>query len=232
MPRTRRITAVAAAGAIALSAPALGAAAAPEAPAAPAAPAVTTTTHRVDVDGDGRLDTITVGPASNHRLRVGARTARGATSALYINQSQDGPSVPDKPFHGAAEFDGVPGKELFIVYGWGAHTPWFKVITWRNGKLYATREPQTLETNWTPDGAWGYGQGYRAGGTSSKRTLTTTFAENNRRGSYVGRATRFAWSTKANAWVRTGSSKVSFSERASMNHFGWHVRGIRVWPQA
>lgn len=235
MPRTRRITAVAAACAIALTAPALGAAAAPTAAPAestvtPAAPTVTTTTHRVDVDGDGRLDTVTVGSASNHRLRVGARTARGATSALYIDQS-DQPVVPDTPFHGAAEFDGVRGKELFVVYGWGAHTPFFKVITWRNGKLWATREPSDGDTDWTPDGAWGYGMGYRVRGTGSKRTLTTTFAENNQRGSYVGRATRFTWSTRANKWVRTGSSKVRFSERAAMNHFGWHVRGIGVWPQ-
>lgn len=230
MPRTRRIS-VAAACAIALTAPALGATAAPTEPAtASTAHTATTTTHRVDVDGDGRLDTVTVGPASNHRLRVGARTARGATSALFIDQ-RDEVVVPDKPFHGAAEFDGVRGKELFVVYGWGAHTPSFKVITWRNGKLYATRDPSDGDTRWTPDGAWGYGMGYRVTGSGSKRTLTTTFAENNQRGSYVGRATRFTWSTRANKWVRTGSSKVRFSERAAMNHFGWHVRGIGVWPQ-
>lgn len=189
--------------------------------------AIPTTTHRADVDGDGRRDTVTVGQASKQRLRVHVRTARGATSTLYIAQGEFGPWAPDKPYQGSAAFDGVHGQELFILYGMGAHTPWFKVLTWRNGRLYAARNPATGGMDWTPDAAYGYGVGYTAGGSTANRRLAVTDAS--RRGDgYAGRQTHFAW--VKNRWVKRSSNAVRFSDRASMRYFGWHVKGIGVWP--
>lgn len=195
------------------------------APAAPAA--VPTTTHRADVDGDGRRDTVTVGQASKQRLRVHVRTARGTSSTLYIPQGDFASWAPQEAYQGAASFDGVRGQEVFILYGLGAHTPWFKVVTWRDGRLYASRNPATGDMDWTPDAAFGYGVGYTISGSTANRRLAMTSATRSGNG-YAGSQTHFAW--VKNRWVKKSSNRVRFSDRASMDYFGWHVPGIAIWP--
>lgn len=250
MPRTHRIpiAAVCAAALLATAAPALAASATagplasaaartttatPSAAATSTAPATPTATvptrsYRADVDGDGRRDTVTIGSAREGTLRVSVRTVRGARSSIDIDQSDFGPLTPPRPFHGAADVDGVRGQELFVFYGQGAHTPWFKVLTWRSGRLFATREPLTRDTSWAPDGAYGYGTGYAVTGTGASRRLVITNAM--RSGSrYRGTAVTFAWA--ASRWVKKGTRQVFFSEAVSGAVFGWHVRGIAVWPQ-
>ena len=239
MPRTHRIpiAAVCSAALLASAAPAtagpLTGAAAPTGAAVPtgaAAPisSVPTRSYRADVDGDGRRDTVTIGSVREGTLRVAVRTARGARSSIDIDQGEFGPLTPPHPFHGAADVDGVRGQELFVFYGQGAHTPWFKVLTWRSGRLFATREPQTRDTMWAPDAAYGYGTGYAVTGTGASRRLVITNAT--RSGSrYRGTAVTYAWA--ASRWVKKGTRQVSFSEAGSGAVFGWHVRGITAWPE-
>lgn len=109
----------------------------------------------------------------------------------------------------------------------GAHTPRLTVLTWRNGRLYAARNPATGGTDRTPDEAYGCGLGYAVSRSTANRRLAVTDAS--RRGNgYAGRQTHFA--RVNNRWVKGSSNAVRFSDGASMRYFGWHVRGIAVWP--
>lgn len=193
--------------------------------------AVAKSSHKADVDGDGRADTVTVAPASGQRLRVSVRTAKGRAASILIDQRDFGPSVSDKPYYGAADFDGVAGQELFVFYGQGAHTPWFKVLTWRDGKLFATRDPFSGEASWAPDSCVGYGTGYTVTGKGANKKLTVTQAVFDAASSkYRGTDTTYAWSTAKGRWVKKATAKTSFSTKAWKDHFGWHVKGLAVLP--
>ncbi|GAB98032.1 hypothetical protein BJY21_001438 [Kineosphaera limosa] len=190
-----------------------------------------TRTYRADVDGDGRADQVTVASTRNHQLRVTVRTATKRTASILIDQSDFGTAVPDTPYYGAADFDGVRGQELFIFYGFGAHTPWFKMLTWRDGRLFATRDPYSGEPSWAPDAAYGYGTGYTLSGKGANKKLVVTQATHVLNGDgYRGTDTTYAWSTAKNRWLKKSTRAVRFSDERSMRHFGWHAPGLKAMP--
>lgn len=208
-------------------------------PSATAAPVgVTTATSasvpaeraRVDVDGDGRRDQVRI-TRSQNALVVRVVTARGATASAAIDQGDFRPEErPTKSLHGAVAFDGVPGRELFVYYGHGAHTPVFQVLTWRRGRLVAMPDPSgaPLAPMWAPDAAFGYGTGYRLTVRGSRRDLAVTRATRTDDHRYVGMTLSYRW--RANAWRKISAKRVSLMNDQAERAFGWHVRGLPAWP--
>lgn len=184
---------------------------------------------RVDVDGDGRADTVSSTPtrangAAAWTLRV--VTARKAVAQVTYGTPYlyEGPS-----WFGAARMDGVVGHELVVRTGWGAHTQYFGVYSWRGGKLVAQRAPGTRSREWFTDGAYWISQGYTGGLSKGRKTLTTrTYlrGEGASRKYFTGTATTYTW--RAGAWRKTGSSTVRVHETSPKvaAAYGWRVAGL------
>lgn len=127
----------------------------PSAGAAPAAVSRTTATvvtHRVDIDGDGRKDTVTLrlvssrGDLNGYRLAV--RTAKGRSSSLpvYVDNMND--PTPRDLWVGATGIDGVRGNEVILDLGGGlGDFAWIHTYTWRNGKLTPLAAPNSTRTS-------------------------------------------------------------------------------------
>ena len=161
---TRRAVPTAVAVAVALAGAVVAAPTATAAPATPArttAPAATqaakTFTHRVDIDGDGRKDTVTLrlvssrGDVNGYRLAV--RTAKGRSSSLpvYVTENMNNPTPRDL-WVGATGIDGVRGNEVMLDLGGGVGDfAWIHTYTWRNGKLTPLAAPNSTRTSrsWT-----------------------------------------------------------------------------------
>lgn len=213
-------------------------AAAPSASAAPAgvptaspvacSSSACTVVARVDVDGDGRADTVSVTPTRAHGSV--AQTLRVVTARKQVAQvAYATPYLHSSPtWFGAARIDGVTGNELVVRTGWGAHSQWFAVYSWRGGKLVAQRDPSSGSTEWVTDGAWMTTKGYTVQVAGGQRTLTAreylrSEGDSHR---FDGTAVTFTW--RGGAWRRTSSSHVRVAETSPKVEaaYGWHVSGL------
>lgn len=186
-------------------------AAAPAAVAAPALPALAAAkTVKVDVDGDGRKDTVKVTQLSNTRYKVAVTTAKGRKASRTITSTinQDWGL---QPYWGAAKLDKVKGYELLLATGGGdGYTS--NVLTWRSNKLVRQAAPKRRSSTYAwyslgiPD--WGR-SGYRFYSKNGKRYVEqyTLFKMGTPR--WEGRIVTSRW--KAGAWKQTASKKVSLT---------------------
>lgn len=203
--QTRGVIGLMVASATALSAfgAAPAALAAPE--AAPTA-AASASTLRADVDGDGKLDTISVAHLGAEKYRLTVRTATGKTvNAPYALDFMLRPT--EKPLYAAVGMDGRPGAEIILRAGSGPHTWWYKVMTWRKGRLAIVNSPDTRTPDWFNDG--------QAAGWTFYTIRGVRFADRYLLGSprpaggggYFGTRTTFRWG--ADSWQRVDSKAVS-----------------------
>ncbi|MFC7534530.1 hypothetical protein [Actinoplanes sp. GCM10030250] len=93
---------------------------------------------RMDLDGDGRADTLLTFRRSE-QWTARAVMARGpiADLALPADPEQGQPSQP--VVHTHTDFDGVAGEEAMIVVGFGAHSQFLVMLTYTKDKLLLVR---------------------------------------------------------------------------------------------
>lgn len=117
---------------------------------------------RTDIDGDGKPDEVAVVGRPRHdqstlfwpdnaRPLLRVRTATGLLRYTVILR---GP-VFDRLIRGEADIDGVPGDELLVGYGDGAHGQPETVVTFHNGALVALAAPKPFFGSKKPIGSWG-----------------------------------------------------------------------------
>jgi hypothetical protein len=93
-------------------------------------------TAKVDVDGDGRKDTVRIYHLDSVTFRVVVTTAKKKQASLTVTAN---PDTFARIWAGAATFDGTPGYELLVNENGAEEAIWYDVLTWKSGKL--VREP-------------------------------------------------------------------------------------------
>lgn len=197
-----------------------------------AAGATASTVRRVDVDGDGRRDTVTAALSRTGRLTVTVKTARGKTASLDVNY--DG--YPDeKPslkymFLGTATLDGVRGADILIdPSSFTGDAWWWKAYTWRNGRLVQLKAPGSDRRGYWgqayfPEGADGYTfstvKGVR---TVLRHELRSDMARPAR---YSGTFTTYRWTAKG--WHKVSARRVSGISSTTAQHTYYGFHGIRI----
>lgn len=184
---------------------------------------------RVDVDGDGRRDTVTLTPIradGDPAVKVSVTTARRATSSLVVGT----PWLYGNPaWHGAADLDGARGAELVLHSGFGAHTQFWRVLTWRDGRLVSESDPSSGDDTWITDGALSISKGYRVEEHHGRRTLVASTYERNgwgRRATMSGTVTTFTW--RRGDWRETSTTTSTVRANAKVVNaaYGWNVPGL------
>jgi hypothetical protein len=184
---------------------------------------------RVDVNGDGHRDSVGVarpGGASGRRLVVRVRTGPDHIVSVRVPAE----FWSGSPWLGAADLDGRPGAELVVAYTQGAHTDFFRALTWRTGRLVTLGAPGP-DVFWVVDSAafvslgWQHLPGDPPG---LIRRLSAQRAGSSVHDPFRGSVTRFQWTS--GGW-RTVSSRTVFplTERAAFAWGGFHVPGLPRW---
>jgi hypothetical protein len=133
-------------------------------------------------------------------------------------------------WQGAAHLDGRPGAELVVGYTSGAHTSFFRALTWRAGRLVTLGAPGP-GAFWVVDSAAFVAVGWQQLARDPAGTIRQLSAQ--RAGSslhdpFRGTVTRYRWTP--GGW-RTEASRTVFpmSDRAAYAWAGFHVPGLRRW---
>lgn len=179
---------------------------------------------KTDVDGDGRGDL--TGMTTYKRadgtgtatLRVLTASGRSMTTKTEINH------FAGQTFYGAAKMDGQAGYELVVMTDMGAHTPWFRAVTYRNGRLVTLVDPEG-QYRWTVDSAVWIGKGYKRTVTSTGEVRMTSYVALDN--TPVGDR-RYDLTTKQAAWRNGRWERVSTTKRvvgpdAAYRYADWYV---------
>ncbi|WP_067437267.1 hypothetical protein [Nocardioides jensenii] len=178
-----------------------------------------------DVDGNGQVDYISLRKVSATicAVKVATDSGRVATKSLY--SSMGNPCV----WHGSAPLDPVSGAEISVVTGWGAHTAWHSVLTWRAGRIVLERAPS--RARWTVDGTAMLSEGLRrTRNASGQIRLVHTAVFRGNRGRWDGQAETYAY--RSGTWVVSARKHVRLTTTQAGRVWGWHVRGLPRWPAA
>lgn len=181
-----------------------------------------TIVSRVDVDGDGARDS--VGLTTTWRsdgtgtATVRVLTARGArlSTATRVDRRLD------DVYHGSARIDGAPGYEMVIQTDMGAHTPWFRAITYRDGRLTTLVDPHGAY-RWTVDSAVWVGKGYRRTTTSTGALKMVSYValDNNHDGRYQLTTKAVGW--REGRWVHMSKSTRTVGAKEAYRYADWYV---------
>lgn len=178
---------------------------------------------RVDVNGDGRLDTVAL-----------ARRGKAATASVLV-RVKTGPSRivsvrRGTPYwygglwQGAAVIDGVAGRELVVGRTSGAHAEFFWVLTWRNGRLLTLRSPGG-DLDWPVDGAVNIDVGWQRTDSDPAGLMRLRVAERQPDDRLVGTETTYRWSP--GHWTETRVSTIDpITEPRAASWSGWRVPGL------
>lgn len=181
-----------------------------------------TVVSRADVDGDGRADS--VGTTQTKRTDgTGTTTVRVRTaSGTRMSTTTELERPVDKPFYGAARIDGAPGYELVVNTGPGAHTGWFRVITYRDGRLTTLRDPNGAY-RWTVDAASWIGKGYRRTTTSTGalKMMACTALDTEHDGTFRLQTTAVTW--RNGGWSRLGRTTRTVGPSTAYRYADWSV---------
>lgn len=189
--------------------------------------AATRVVARRDVDGDGDRERIRYRAVDRNTVRVSVRLSRNRVVHKRLRTR----SWPRGDFYGATRIDGRRGVELVIGTTWGAHTPWFTILTYRGGRLVVEKSPYYNTREWAVDAyANGYAGWYRRV-QDGRVHMRIKYASRVGSGSrFAGRTIRYTW--HHGAWDRSGTRRISYpnAHRASRIK-GWHVKGLARWPE-
>lgn len=115
-------------------------------------------TKRVDIDGDGRKDTVRLHKLSTSRWRVTVTTAKGKHASKRFTSTIVRDWGAKSPWVGPNRMDGRRGAELpFMIQGGDGAV--FRVLTWRKGAL--VNEPKLSGNSWYVGGPLPEYQSYR-----------------------------------------------------------------------
>lgn len=115
-------------------------------------------TKRVDIDGDGRKDTVRLYKLSASKWRVTVKTAKGKHASKKFTSTIARDWGLKSPWVGPNRMDGRKGAELpFMISGGDGVV--FRVLTWRSGHL--VNEPKLGGKSWYVGGPLPEYQSYR-----------------------------------------------------------------------
>lgn len=182
---------------------------------------------RVDVDGDGRKDQVGLVQRTsypqNGTITVRVRTAKGRTMKTSHKATWYGSA-----WHGAAKIDGRAGRELVVGSSAGAHAKFFRVVTYRSGKLVTLKAPGGARTWWI-DGSYSMNAGWFRSTSKGKVYMTSKTAVRNWSSSgHDLRTTKYQW--KSNRWKRVSSTRnPRATNRSAYATAGWHVPNLKKY---
>ena len=179
-----------------------------------------------DVDGDGQADAIGFQRLQGHKTAVvrvltasGDRLARRVDVREWFGGGRWG---------GAAHIDGQPGVELLVGSALGAHTPFYTMLTYRDGRLVVERSPRGDRT-WFVDAAATVYFGWWRQASGGEVTITSRSALRHVHGSWSGSDIRYRWN--GDDWQKVSRDKVHYAgPRAASKIWGWHADGLDREP--
>jgi hypothetical protein len=194
---------------------------------------------RTDVDGDGRTDQVGMvadlraSDANRGIVTIRVRTADGKTlattrrSVAWFGKDADA-------WYGAAHIDGRRGTELVVGQQMGAHSTFFRVITYRGGALVTLRAPKPPARTgrvddtslWYTDASVNFHDGYTRSRSKGAVYMNLTTAERNASGKgHSGWNARYRWAH--GGWHLVLVKRVHYTTEAGVAHAGgWHVAGL------
>lgn len=183
-------------------------------------------TVKVDVDGDGRKDTVKITKVKEDRYKVTVTTAKKRKSSLTLTSTIE-TDWGIEPYWGAAKLDKVKGYELLLATGGGdGYTT--AVLTWRKNKLVRQAAPKDRSAKyaWYSLGMLDWGRsGYRFYSKSGKRYVEqyTLFKMGTPR--WEGRLVTSVW--KSAGWTKTTSKKVKLTDKQAKKYTGG-FQGVKI----
>jgi hypothetical protein len=185
--------------------------ASPVQPAEPATPTVLRTV-RVDVNGDGKTDTVTVTALGGTQYELKVVTAK-ATAAVTFSSTD--PLESRSVWGGAARLDGVKGAELIVRTSTPDASGGFAVYTWRKGALVAEAAPASPSSRagwWTGDAQ--AVRFFTSHGRAYVEVAKIASASTN--GAHWVKIVRSVW--RSGKWVKVSTRSVKLSA-ARMEHY-------------
>jgi hypothetical protein len=175
-----------------------------------------------DVDGDGHSDAIGLQRLpGDQKAVVRVLTAPGERLARRVDVSE---WFGGGRWGGAPHLDGVPGVELVIGSALGAHTPFYTVLTYRDGGLAVERSPRGDRT-WYVDAAASVYVGWWRKVSDGRVSMTFRAATRHVHGAWSGSDIRYRW--HGDGWQKVHRATVHYSgPRAASKIWGWHVNGL------
>jgi hypothetical protein len=193
-----------------------------------------------DVDGDGRPDQIGLALASTtgqapYQQQVWTLRVLTATGKLAIHRHGPEMLYGGDVYFGNLPFDGQSGNEIVLRITPGAHTPWYWIYTWRNGKLVRENDPDTPTDyqggGWAVDQALSGVAGITCGNDHGQTTVTQTIITPSQAPTiaprqFTGTAKTWAWIN--GAWKLTTIKNITvWDDAAGFNSIGgWHCSGL------
>ena len=172
-----------------------------------ASPTIVGSIDRVDVDGDGKMDTVTLETAwsetspSNTDSTIKAALATGKTLSLTLHDTFD------PAFALIADADGDHRDEIFVRVWLGASTEFWVIVALDGDQLVTVREKgATDDMRLAVGGSVTHGDGFecRTSASGEHELVVKSFQQSNLSD------TVYAWQGKA--LVKTGSSVTQFRE--------------------
>ena len=186
------------------------------APPAPAVSAARPVVRRVDVDGDGRADTVSLALTrsmpNTYRFTLTVRPARGRAATLPVTIGRYREDLtPAMVWHGAAPLDGVAGEDVVLDLGGAVGDfSWLHAYSWRSGRFVNLPAPGAgrRDIAWHVMGPPFAVRGYTVGGPlTGARTVIAHSLTGDDYGAtrYRGTHTTYRWTGgAAGGWQRTG----------------------------
>lgn len=209
-------------------------ASAPTAPDAAGAPPLKSVTRRVDVDGDGRLDTITVRTIWRRgydcRFTVTVSPARGAAVTMPVRMPNcENHFGADGLWAGSADVDGQPGSEFMLDFGgYMGDFPWLHTYAVRGGKIVALPAPGSSNrlVSWDVVGPYPFPiSGYTFSTRGGVRYVVHHELTPSRSGrTYTGTDTTYRWA--GTSWARVSRAPAKPVSRAAAEKNVWLWHGI------
>ena len=162
---------------------------------------------RVDIDGDGRKDRVTLPQVESRRYAVRVIGSKGRTSNVSF-RSTTRQDWGLNPWRTVAHADGQPGAEIVIAIAGGDGLA-MRVLTWRNGRLVYLPAPPTPGANadrtlWYVNASDWQTFGYRFSTFKKARTVTWThYGRSDDGRTWSGRVNSFIW--RGGGWKPTAN---------------------------
>lgn len=178
---------------------------------------------RADVDGDGQRDSVGMWSSEAGDDGSFVATIRVQTAAGETLETTTDIRIPHiEPWWGAAKIDGEAGHELVLQSDEGAHTGWYRAITYRDGRLTTLNDPNG-EPRWAIDSAATSGSGYRRTTMSSGEPLMYSYRaemdETDERPLHTITAVR--WSD--GRWAQVSKRTKRVDEEEHRKNLDWNV---------
>ena len=192
---------------------------------------------QVDVTGDGKPDSVGIvtqkssyGQTTRYQVRV--RTADGK----LLRKTDKHASWEGKLFYGAAAIDGTPGKDLVVGHVAGAHTAFYHVLSYHDGKFVLRKAPKLpaavgkdINTNvrsWVVDSAASSFAGIRRTVSQHQVSLSEDFGSRDPNApQYTGWHLVYRWS--GDHWAPVSHHQKKWTDKQASTKWGWHVKGLK-----